>query len=59
MPRHDLDAFSLVAGIVFSGVALVALLDRGLDVPARWALPILLIVVGVAGLIATAARHRG
>jgi len=59
MPRHDLDAFSLVSGIVFSGVALVALLDRGLDVPVRWALPILLIVVGVAGLIATATRHRG
>ncbi len=59
MPRHDLDAFSLVTGIVFSGVALVALLDQGLDVPGRWALPILLIVVGLAGLLVTAARNRG
>jgi len=58
MPRHDLDALSLVAGIVFSGVALVALLGQGLDVPARWALPILLIVAGVAGLVVTATRHR-
>ncbi len=58
MPRHDLDAFSLVAGIVFTGVALVALLDHGLDVPPHWALPVLLIAVGLGGLFATAARHR-
>ncbi len=58
MPRHDLDAFSLVVGIVLSATALVALLDQGLDVPARWALPMLLIVVGLAGLFATALRHR-
>lgn len=58
MPRHDLDAFSLVTGIIFSGVALVALLDQGLGVPAHWALPILLIIVGVAGLVVTAGRHR-
>lgn len=56
MPRHDLDVLSLVAGIAFSGAALVALLDQGLDVPARWALPILLIVVGLAGLLASAGR---
>lgn len=58
MPRHDLDGLSLVAGIVFSGVALVALLDQGIGFPARWALPILLIAVGLGGLFATAARHR-
>jgi len=58
VPRHDFDAFSLVAGIVFSGAALVSLLDQGLGVPTRWALPILLIVVGLAGLFATALRHR-
>jgi len=58
VPRHDLDGFSLVAGILFTGVALVALLDQGLDVPPHWALPVLLIAVGLGGLFATAARHR-
>ncbi|MGI9022616.1 MAG: hypothetical protein ACR2HV_05195 [Acidimicrobiales bacterium] len=58
MPRHDLDAFSLVAGIAFAGLALVALLDEGLGLPARWALPIMLILVGGAGLAVTGARHR-
>lgn len=56
MPRHDLDALSLIAGIVFSGVAMVALLGQALGVPAHWAAPILLIIVGVAGLVVTAAR---
>jgi hypothetical protein len=58
MPRHDLDGLSLVAGILLSGGALVALLDQGLGVPARWALPLLLIAAGLAGLLATALRHR-
>ncbi len=58
MPRHDLDTFSLVAGIVCTGAALVALLDHGLDLPPHWALPVLMIAVGLGGLLATAARHR-
>ncbi len=58
MPRHELDAFSLVAGILCTGVALVALLDHGLDLPPHWALPVLLIAAGLGGLFATAARHR-
>lgn len=58
MPRHDLDVISLVAGTVFAGMALVALLDEGLGFPIRWALPVLLIVAGVAGLFATALHNR-
>jgi len=58
VPRHDLDIVSLVAGTAFSGAALVALLDQGFGFPARWALPLLLIAVGLAGLLATATHHR-
>ena len=58
MPRHDLDVLSLVAGVAFSGLALVVMLDESLGLPARWGLPVLLILVGVAGLVATGARHR-
>jgi len=57
VPRHDLDAVSLVAGIAFAGLAVVALVDHGLGFPARWGLPVLLILVGVAGLVVTAARR--
>lgn len=54
MPRHDLDAFSLVAGVLAAGLGVVALFDRGGLAP-RWVVPVLLIAVGVAGLVATAA----
>ncbi len=57
MPRHDLDAVSLVAGLAFIGAAIVFLLDWHADVSGRWAWPVLLIVLGVAGLLAT--RHQG
>ena len=58
MPRHDLDALSLVAGVTFCGLALVVLLEEGLGFPIRWGLPVLLILVGLAGLLVTGARHR-
>lgn len=58
MPRHDLDALSLMAGIAFVGVAVAALLDEGPGVPLRWVGPLLLIVVGVVGLVATSRRGR-
>lgn len=57
MPRHDLDPLSLVAGVLFGGLALCALLD-GVGAPAGVVLPLLLIVVGVAGLLSTRARRR-
>lgn len=53
MPRHDLDILSLLAGVVAAGSAIVFLVDRSSLLPARWAWPILLIVIGVAGLVAS------
>lgn len=58
MPRHDLDALSLMAGMAFVGVAVAALLDLGPGLPLRWVVPVLLIVVGVAGLVAARARRN-
>jgi hypothetical protein len=57
MPKHDLDAVSLVAGVAFGGSALVFLLDRWTGMSGRWIWPILLIVIGVAGLVATRRGH--
>ena len=57
MPRHDLDVISLVAGVAFGGAALVFLVERSTGLSGRWIWPVLLIVLGVAGLIATRARN--
>ena len=59
MARHDLDALCLMAGVAFVGVALAALLNSGPGLPLRWVGPVLLIVVGVVGLVATRARGDG
>ena len=53
MPRHDLDPVALVAGVVFIATALAALLESSTGVGARWVVPVLLIGVGIAGLLAT------
>lgn len=53
MPSHDLDVVSLMAGVGFAGVGVVALLGQGDGVPGRWAWPVLLIVIGVVGLVAS------
>ncbi len=60
MPKHDLDVVSLVSGVAFAGAALVFLVDRWAGVSGRWVWPILLIVIGVAGLLASrrGARHE-
>lgn len=56
MPRHDLDALSLVAGVAFCGFALVSLLREGPGWGGRGLVPLLLVVVGVVGLVATRGR---
>jgi hypothetical protein len=56
MPRHDLDPVALVAGIVLTGTGLVALLERGTGLAVRWVAPVVLILVGIAGLLATRQR---
>jgi hypothetical protein len=63
MTRHPLDAVSLVAGLVFAGVAAVYLIaaHSALDVDARWVLPLALIGLGLGGVVGsinTATRQR-
>ena len=53
MPRHDLDVISLVAGVAVGGAALVFLVEHHTGLSGRWIWPVLLIVLGVAGLLAT------
>ena len=53
MPRHDLDMVSLMAGVGFAGLGLVALVGDGIDLAGRWTWPVLLILVGVVGLLAS------
>jgi hypothetical protein len=50
--RHELDVFSLVAGLVFVAVAAGHLLDVavGLDFDGRWIAPVVLVALGAAGL---------
>lgn len=58
MPSHDLDALSLMAGVGFAGLALVVLLGESADLAARWTWPVLLILVGVVGLVASGRGTR-
>ena len=53
MLRHDVDVLSLMAGVGFAGLAVVSLLSDGAGVAARWTCPVLLILVGVVGLVAS------
>ncbi len=53
MPSHDLDVLSLMAGVGFAGLAVAVLLGESADLAGRWTWPVLLILVGVVGLIAS------
>ena len=53
MPSHDIDILSLMAGVGFAGLGLVALVSGGAGIAGRWTWPVLLIVVGVVGLVAS------
>jgi hypothetical protein len=44
---------ALMAGVGFAGLGLVALVGDGVDLAARWTWPVLLIVVGIVGLVAS------
>ena len=59
MPRHDLDLVALISGLAFIGAAIVFLLDAQTALTARWTCPVLLIVVGVAGLVASRSHREG
>ncbi len=53
MRRHELDLFSLLAGLVLGVVAVVALLEvtAGVDVDGRWLFPGMLVAFGAIGLL--------
>jgi hypothetical protein len=53
VPSHDLDVLSLMAGVGFSGFAVAVLVGDSAGVAGRWTWPVLLILVGVVGLIAS------
>jgi hypothetical protein len=63
MRRHALDPVSLVAGLVFSAVAIAYLVEAHTDIniDGRWVLPLALIGLGIAGVLGalgSAARQR-
>ena len=59
MRSRDIDVVALMAGVGFTGLGLVALLGNGADLTARWTWPILLIVIGVVGLVASRRGTKG
>jgi len=57
--RHEVDVFSLVAGLLFVGAALIWGLTSDPGAALRgWPLPVLLIAVGVAGLLTSLGGWR-
>jgi hypothetical protein len=58
-PR-DLDLTALLAGIVFlvAGVAAVASTVSGAELDPRWAMPLLLVGLGLAGIASTVRGRR-
>ena len=58
MPSHDLDVLSLMAGVGFAGFAVAVLLGDS-AVAGRWTWPVLLILVGVVGLVASRRSTKG
>ena len=56
MRRHEVDLVSLLSGTVLLVVALLYLGDVSID--ARWALPVVLVTAGVAGIAASLGRGR-
>ena len=58
MPSRDVDVIALMAGVGFAGLGLVALFGGDADLAARWTWPVLLIVVGIVGLVASRRSTR-
>ena len=58
MPSHDLDVLSLMAGVGFAGFAIAVLVGDSAGVAGRWTWPVLLIVIGVVGLVASRRSTR-
>lgn len=58
MPRHDLDVLALVAGAAFIGAGLIFLVNPDVGLSGRWVWPVLLILVGLAGLVGSRTGSR-
>ena len=60
MTRHPLDIVSLVAGLLFAGLGVAFLLDAldAWSADLTWVPPIVLIVLGLAGVLSTVVRQR-
>lgn len=58
--RHDIDVFALMAGLVFLALGAGWALNEaaGLDVNARWTVPVLLIGLGLVGLAGSVFGRR-
>ena len=61
MKHHDLDATSLLSGLLFVGLALLFLADQvdAIDLQGRWIWPTLLIGLGLALLASGGGRRNG
>ena len=57
MTRHDLDLFSLLSGLVLTGIALAALFDVGPEF-GPWLWPTVLIAIGVIVLATVVGSGR-
>jgi hypothetical protein len=59
MKRHPLDVLALVAGMLFAGLGAVFLLDalNVFSADVSWIPPIVLIVLGFAGVLSTIGRR--
>jgi hypothetical protein len=60
MTRHPFDVFAACAGLTFSALAIGFLLDgfEVWDLDTTWFAPVLLIVLGVAGVLSTVVNPR-
>jgi hypothetical protein len=60
MKRHPLDLFSLLGGLLFMGLGLAFLLDalNKWSTDITWVPPVVLIVLGLAGVLSTFGRRQ-
>ena len=60
MRRHDLDVFSLVAGLVFLAIAVGHVVDEtsSVSLDGRWVAPLALLALGAAGLASALRRSQ-
>ena len=60
MPRHEVDHRSMIAGLLFTALGVLFMIDQATDVriDLQWVWPLFLIGLGMAGLASTTLRRR-